>query len=120
MNVYSQQIDSTCRGSIAGIVRDSTHNYILQLATLAVYTESDSTLIAYQLSDNFGAFHFNDLPISLPLKIVASYIGYTSVEQRFKIPATAKKLLLPALNLKRSSVTLKDVIVNATQPPYKY
>lgn len=117
MQVYGQQVDSTRRGSISGIVRDSIHNYVLQLATLAVYRESDSTLIAYQLSNNFGAYNFNELPVDIPLKIVASYIGYRSVEQRFKIPTNTKKLLLPTLNLNKSEIILNDVIINAAPPP---
>ncbi|WP_448633949.1 hypothetical protein [Pedobacter panaciterrae] len=50
--------DSVQVGEVRGIVRDSVHNYVLDLASVAIYKEKDSALISYQLTNAFGEFQF--------------------------------------------------------------
>ncbi|GAB3359321.1 carboxypeptidase-like regulatory domain-containing protein [Arachidicoccus ginsenosidivorans] len=112
--------DSTCIGALTGIVRDSSHNYVMQSATLAVYRVKDSALVSYQLSNNFGEFNFKQLPVGTPLRIVASYIGYKNTVQKFIITAKTSKLDLKHLNMDREAegenTGLEDVVVKSVPP----
>ncbi|MBO9732131.1 MAG: hypothetical protein J7623_26050 [Chitinophaga sp.] len=111
---FSQKRDSTWTGAAKGIVRDSTHDYNLPAATLAVYLVKDSSLISYQLSNSFGEFHFAALPVKQPLRIVVSYMGYRSFVKKFTI--TDSEVDLKTLNLERGENTLKEVEVVAVPP----
>ncbi len=53
-----QKKDSTWIGSASGIARDSAYNYALQAASAAIYNAKDSSLVSYQLCNNFGEFQF--------------------------------------------------------------
>jgi len=110
--------DSTLIGSVDGTVFDSIHNYVLQSATLAIYKVRDSSLVSYRLSNNFGEFHFKELPVGIPLTIVASFIGYKSVTKKFTISTKEKSLDLKSLILERGENVLQEVIVRRN-PPWK-
>ncbi|SEW43964.1 hypothetical protein SAMN04488122_3278 [Chitinophaga arvensicola] len=112
----AQHADSTRMGNVHGIVRDSVHDYALPSATLAVYRVSDSSLLSYRLSDNFGEFHFKALPVDVPLKITASYIGYRPVSHLFRITAADKNIVLPVLQLEKQVNRLQEVAVAAPPP----
>lgn len=111
---FSQKKDSTWKGAVSGIVRDSAHNYTLPGATLAVYIQKDSSLVSYQLSNNFGEFHFKQLPVNLPLRIVVSYMGYRSAAKKFII--TGETIDLKEICLDRKDNDLKEVEVIAVPP----
>ncbi|MGO4290898.1 hypothetical protein [Chitinophaga sp. RAB17] len=112
--VFSQKKDSTWKAAANGMVRDSVHNYALPAATLAVYLVKDSSLISYQLSDNFGEFHFKDLPVNQSLRIVVSYMGYQSLAKKFTI--SGNEIDLKQLNLERGENSLKGIEVIAVPP----
>lgn len=113
-SVFAQQKDTAMTGSVEGIVRDSAHNYVLVSATVAVYT-NDSALVSYQLTNNAGEFVIRRLPAGVPLKIVASYIGYRSIEKKFTIPVFTGKINL-RLNMERAAKDLVEVVVSAVPP----
>lgn len=116
-SAMAQKKDSTYVGSANGIVRDSVYNYVLQSATIAVYKIRDSSLVSYQLSNNFGEFSFRELPVGIRLKIIVSYIGYKSVSRGFTVPTKSKQIDFKNLNLDRNENELKEVVVRATPPP---
>jgi len=114
---YAQQKDPTWTGIANGVVRDSVHNHVLPFATLAVYKLADSSLVSYQLSNNFGEFHFRDLPFEIPLKIVVTYVGYQGLVQKFIInKKTGGKFDLKNLNLQLLGNELAEVKVTAIAP----
>jgi hypothetical protein len=116
ISVFAQKKDSTWVGTVDGVVFDSIHNYVLQSATLAVYNVKDSSLVSYQLSNNFGEFHFKDLPVGIRLTIVASFVGYKSYTRKFTIPAKSKNLDLKNLILERGENSLQEVVVKSVPP----
>ena len=119
LSAHAQKKDPSWQGILEGGLRDSVHNAVLLSATLAVYTQEDSRLISYQLSNNFGEFHFTALPIGIPLKLVASYTGYKSVTMNFTIPVQETKMVLQVLNMQRTDNNLPEAIVSALQPPVR-
>jgi len=112
----AQKKDSTYVGLANGLVRDSVHNYVLQSATVSIYRASDSRLVSYQLSNNFGKFSFAELPVGVLLKAVVSYIGYQSYRHEFLIPADTRKVEFKPFQVLRADNELQEVAIVAKPP----
>jgi len=115
--VFSQKKDSSHAAAVNGVVRDSAHNYVLGAATLSIYRAADSSLVGYLLSDNFGEFTFKELPVDIPLRIVASYTGYKTYSRGFTVKAGWSKMDLGNLNMERRGRDLDEVVVTYRPPP---
>ncbi|MGY4383398.1 hypothetical protein ACVWYN_000417 [Pedobacter sp. UYP24] len=112
----SKPLDSTKVGQLKGVVKDSVYNYVLQAASVAIYVAKDSVLLGYQLSDQVGEFNFKRLPVGVPLKLVASYIGYSAVTSNFTIDREIKELDLKYINMERVVKELEEVVVRYLPP----
>ncbi len=112
----AQIADSVKRGTIEGLIIDSAQHYALQSASIAIYTQKDTSLVSYQLSDNFGKFHFERIPVGVPLLIKGFYVGYQPVIRLFMISAAEKKIDLGNLPLQRTESELEEVVVKAIPP----
>ncbi|TCC90596.1 hypothetical protein EZ428_15125 [Pedobacter frigiditerrae] len=117
VGLYAQKKDSTALlGSVTGIVRDSTHNYALSAATIAIYNSTNSNLLAYQLSDRMGKFELDKLPVAIQLKANISYVGYKLLSLQFSIPKKGGKTDLGPLNLELATNDLQEVNISAPAP----
>lgn len=116
---FGQRKDSTWVGSVSGVLWDSAHNAILRSATLAIYRAADAELISYRLTNNYGEFSFDQLPMDIPLKIVASFVGYKSCQKIFFIPSSQKKSDLGHLSLIVDTGELLAAVVTSTPPPVR-
>ena len=56
-------------------------NYFIQSATVAVYNESYSDLLAYTLTNSFGEFSLGGLLLNKTLRVKISYIGYETFDE---------------------------------------
>ena len=112
---HAQGRDTSLVGRVDGIVQDSAHNYILVSATLAIYRK-DSSLVSYQLSNTSGEFHFKELPLGVPLKIVATYVGYQREVLDLIIPVRTKRVEIKSLNMQRLPKELKGIVVKYKPP----
>jgi hypothetical protein len=110
-------LGQTVAGTVKGLVRDSTHNFAMPAATVSIYRVETAALVSYQLANNFGRFLFKDLPVGVPLRIIATNIGYASTRRDFMIPMETKEIDLNALNMDRQVLSLKEVTVAGTPPP---
>ncbi|MFV0604982.1 MAG: hypothetical protein ACK5NK_03980 [Niabella sp.] len=79
-------------GIIKGKVKDSTYNFMLTSATVAVYAATDSlpenkpgTLLQFSLPDNFGEFIVQPLPVGKALKLIITHTGYKPYAKKFII-----------------------------------
>lgn len=113
-STFAQQSTATATGTVKGVLRDTLHHYVLKSATVSVY-KADSTLLSYQLSNNYGEFHFKNLPIGQNLRITVSHIGYQHYHKNFVIPTDTKLTDLKKLIILPSSKALKEVEI--TIPP---
>ncbi|TCC89094.1 TonB-dependent receptor [Pedobacter frigiditerrae] len=104
-------------GTIKGIVRDTAHNYVLKAATVSIY-RADSSVLNYQLSNNYGEFKFTNVPIGQILRIDISNIGYETLRQKITIPKGETLLDLKTLVLNPRNETLKEVVISI--PPITY
>ena len=115
IDVLAQKKDSTWIGSFEGIVRDSVHDYELPSATVAVYTAKDTSLVAYQLTDNYGHFQLKQLPTGVPLKIIVTYVGYKKFLKNYFISYAHPSIQHDTLVLETRGEELNEVTVTA--PP---
>ncbi|SFG78166.1 TonB-dependent receptor [Pedobacter insulae] len=114
---HAQQTTEPTTGTIKGIVRDTVHNYVLKAATVSIY-RADSSVLNYQLSNNYGEFKFTNLPIGQMLRIDISNIGYETFRQNVTIPKGQSTLDLKTLVINPRNETLKEVVI--TIPPITY
>lgn len=115
-SVSAQKKDSTYVGQVTGAVQDSIHNMMLRSATLSVYKAENNQLLAYQLSNNFGKFHFKEIPIGIKLKIILTHVGYKQYQKEFLIPKDTRTIDLKNLNTERAENQLEEVKIMAKPP----
>lgn len=116
-----QSKDPLATGSINGKVKDSAYNFMLTSATIAVYKDSDSSLLQYTLPNNFGEFTVLKLPLNTPLRLVVTHIGYKDLVKKFTIPVDKKEvtiglLFLHQLGRDSSGNLLDEVVIKAIAP----
>ncbi|MES2426894.1 MAG: outer membrane beta-barrel protein [Bacteroidota bacterium] len=113
----AQKKDTVNVGTVTGLLRDSVHNYVMPSATLAIYKVKDNELVSYQLSNNYGKYQFKLMPVGIPLRIVATHIGYMSAKAEFIISPKTKAIELKTVNMDRIDQSLKEVVITAAQAP---
>lgn len=88
LNIYAQAPikDSAKLGEVKGIVRDSAYNFVLSGATVAVYKDSDSSLLQFSIPNTFGEFSIKSLPVDILLRTIITHVGYRPFLQKFSIP----------------------------------
>jgi hypothetical protein len=104
-------------GTVTGLIRDSLHNYVMPSTTLAIYKAKDNELVSYQLSNVYGKFQFKSIPVGIPLRIVATHVGYMSGKADFTISPKTKTIALKTINLDRIDRSLKEVVITAAAAP---
>ncbi|MBP8067687.1 MAG: carboxypeptidase regulatory-like domain-containing protein, partial [Pedobacter sp.] len=109
----AQQANPTHIGTVKGILRDTAHNYTLKSATVSLF-KGDSTLINYQLSNNYGEFSFKNLPLHTKMYVEVSHITYQLYRQEFTL-IDGKALDLKTLILSPRNISLKEVEIKV--PP---
>lgn len=114
-NAFSQKADPTHIGTAKGIARDTAQNYVLKSATVSVYKAVDSTILSYQITNNYGEFNFKNLPLNLLLRLEISNVGYATTRKNFIISAEKKAIDLGTLIVNRQDITLDDVVISV--PP---
>ncbi len=118
-SLFAQKQPAGWKGELRGIVCDTAHDSVLRLATVAIYNVKDSLLLAYRLTDAKGGFSFKDLPSGVPLRLVASYIGYADDQQKITLKLSDTVVDLGRISLKTRSNQLDEVIVSAAPPPVR-
>jgi hypothetical protein len=108
----AQQKNPTHIGTAKGIVRDTARNYVLKSATVSIYKAADSSLLSYQISNNYGEFSFKNLPVNTGLRIDISHVGYQLLRKNFSIPDSKNAIDLQTLIISPSDITLKDVVIS--------
>ena len=117
VKAQTPQKDTIKVGTVIGLMRDSAHNYVMQATTLAIYKAQGNELVSYQLTNNFGRYQFKEIPVGMPLYIVATHIGYQSLKREFTISPKTKTTDLKTINMHRLDLSLKEVTITAEQAP---
>lgn len=114
----AQKKDTASTGRLEGAVRDSVHDYDLVSATVALYLEKDSSLIAFRLTGNEGEFSFAQLPVEQPLYLAVSHLSYITRYFPLLISKEKQVLQLEAINLVQKNRELPTIEIAA--PPVQF
>lgn len=106
--VNAQQVVPNNSGFVRGLLQDTIHKYTVKSATISIY-RADSTLLNYQLSNNYGEFSFKNLPLATKYYIEVSHISYQILRQSFELTGKQNTIDLKVLILKPKEVQLKEV-----------
>lgn len=100
------------------LVQSSTEDP-LPFATVAVYTRSDSSIVANALTENDGTFSLNVPPGEYYAEI--SYIGFENkIIPDLSISAGQSPLKLGTVNMKSDAVALQEVTVRAEKSQMEF
>ncbi len=117
-SLHAQKKDSTWVGAVHGSVRDSALNYFMEAATVSVYRQANSSLLAYTMTNTRGEYTVGGLPHNVPLEVKISYIGYGTFSRVFTIPAGNNLISFGETDLLRKSNATEDSVV-VTPPPVR-
>ncbi|MEJ6981520.1 outer membrane beta-barrel protein [Pedobacter sp. P351] len=107
-NAKAQQVNPNNIGSVKGLLQDTVHKYTVKSATVSIY-RSDSTLLNYQLSNNYGEFSFKNLPINTKYYIEVSHVSYQLLRKSFALSGTQSAIDLKTIVLLPRDIALKEV-----------
>ena len=102
-------------GSIKGRIADTTNKQHLFQATVSVLNPLDSSVVAFTLTDNKGAFEIKDLPEGQHL-VVMSFAGYGEISRKITIDRTNRNVDLGEVVLQKDFKTLANVTVTDLAP----
>lgn len=102
-NANAQVKDSANVGSARGIVWDSTFNFVLTSATVAVYRDKDTSLLQYSLPNSFGEFSIKSLPTGIVLRMDITHVGYKVLTRKFTVPKSNPEYVFGKINLLRKT-----------------
>jgi hypothetical protein len=105
------------KGEIHGVIMDSATQRGLSLATISVYSASDTSLQAYTLADEKGKFKLSKLPTSLKVRIVITHTGFKVFRKLLVLNDTTAKIDLGTIFMNTDTLDLETVIVTAERPP---
>lgn len=97
-------------GTVKGVIRDTINNYNLKSATISLFKEGNQ-LSSYQLSNTYGEFVFENLPLNTKMYIEVSHVGYITRIKEFVITDAKTPLNLQTMVLSPGVNTLNEVEV---------
>jgi hypothetical protein len=101
-------------GTVLGKLQDSTLKQAMADATVSVLQASDSSSVAFTISDAKGNFEIKDLENG-NYRLLITYQSYQNISKSFAITATQKRIDLGNLYMEKKATMLDEVIVEA--PP---
>ena len=101
------QAQSQTRFRLQGTIKDAKTNELLEFAT--VLLQNDSVQL-HAISDTKGSFSISNVPVGT-YSLGISFIGYTSIHQSL----TIRRDTTMAIALQPDNITLKDIIVTASE-----
>lgn len=104
------------QGTIKGKLVDSSGKNTLALATVTVFTASDTSLITYRLSNPEGDFKVPGIPLNIQCRVVISYTGFEAYRKEFTL-TNNDPVDLGTIKMTASSRSLDEVLVIAERPP---
>ncbi|MDA3613449.1 outer membrane beta-barrel protein [Polluticaenibacter yanchengensis] len=105
------------KGSISGIVKDSSINKNIALATISVFKAKDTSIVTYRLSDEDGRFKVPGLPLNEALRCVITYSGYEAFRKEFTLTENLQDITFENIFMISTSMELDEVVITAERPP---
>lgn len=109
-------LEGNAQGEIRGGLIDSLSKEKIELATVSLLYQKDSSLVAYTISGKDGRFQFQRVPSQVPLILQVSAIGYNPIQKLIFVKGR-EIVDLKELFFLRTTQQLGEVVVNAFKPP---
>lgn len=105
---------SAQKNQLTGSVADSSSKELMEMATVTVQDNKDSSLLTYTLTDKKGGFKLTGLPADKTLRLLISYTGYRTFVRILPPghPADLGKIFLAP-----SAHELNTVVIEGDRPP---
>lgn len=100
-------------GKLTGLVMDAETKSPLELATVTIFG-TDSSVVAYSLSDKSGKFTIEKLPLKKRLLATITYTGYTAYNKNIQLETAKADTLSVFLSLNNKDTNA--IVVTATIP----
>lgn len=115
--ISAQQSNTT--GSISGSVFDANDGSPIIYANVVLLSAKDTSQVKGTTTDNEGKFVLRSIPFGNYV-LGVQFVGYEKKRISVSLSASMKNVELSRINLKPSSVELKDVVVEGRKPPLTY
>jgi hypothetical protein len=99
-------------GTLKGKLVDSLHRQNVKDATISVFDQSDSSLVAFGLSKQDGSFSVGKIPFGNHYYTI-SFAGYETISKTFSVWIDNPVIDAGELYLERRAYVLEDVLVKA-------
>jgi outer membrane receptor protein involved in Fe transport len=113
--LLGQQAQAQNPGEITGVISDSLGAPV-HSATVSLINLQDSTLLAFYLTDDDGAFVFKRVPLGR-YRVVVSRLGYFQQARTLELTTAQPGLKMESINMSNNDVTLGDVLIVEEAPP---
>lgn len=100
--------------TLKGIVADSSSKELLEMATVTVQDNRDSSLITYTLTNKKGEFQLSGIPADKHIRLLISYTGYRTF---IKTMGTDRQADQGTIHLAPSATELNTVVIEGDRPP---
>ncbi len=105
------------KGTIKGLLKDSTHKQILPLASVTVFTAKDTAVVTYRLSDPLGEFQIPGIPLNVLCRVVITYQGFKVYRKEFQLTKESPLLNLGTIYMVDDPKALDEILITAERPP---
>jgi len=102
------------KGDIKGKIVDKTTGIALEFATVSVL-DTAKKVVAGGTTNEFGEFNIQNIPAG-QYTFVASFIGYSNMEQSLDIASENSSLKFEKIELSPDATQLEEVVVSARRP----
>lgn len=102
------------KASVKGNLLDSITKTPIEFATVAVVNAKDTSLISYTITNAKGHFQLSGLPSTRPIKIIISYVGYSTIRQDLDFKTDIAK---DFGNILISGQSLNEVVIQGERSP---
>ena len=119
VSVAQQQQGISTKTTISGGVYDANDGSSIIYANVVLLNVKDSSLVRGTTTDENGKFILGSIT-SGSFLLDVQFVGYEKKRLNIFVSSSNKKIDLGRINLKPSSVQLKDVLVEGQKPPLTY
>ena len=119
VSVAQQQQGISTKTTISGGVYDANDGSPIIYANVVLLNAKDSSLVRGTTTDENGKFILGSIT-SGSFLLDVQFVGYEKKRLNIFVSSSNKKIDLGRINLKPSSVQLKDVLVEGQKPPLTY
>lgn len=106
-------------GVVKGKVKDSSYNFVLGSATVAVYKKAGNMLLQFSIPNNLGEFTVSKLPFNDTLQMQVTHVGYAKYEKDFILRPDKSTLDFGWIYLRQYANAEDEVVVTGTIAPVR-